>query len=460
MLSFRTSDQLPHGIAIALLAAALLLGGGGSPAPLVEAALQCLAALMAMLLVVTAPPLSRFGNMRDPAWIICALMLALPLLQLLPLPPAIWHRLPGHDAQRAALALISQGDSWRSWSVLPHLTLSSLLAMIPAAMLLVLTAALPQPWQQRMIAVIAAAGILTLLVGAAQMTGAAGNALRFYSIDHSNLLGFQANHNSTADILLIALLAMTAGAELWSLKRKLPAGQMFFLLAVLAVSLIVILGIVLTASRAGIGFIPIAVLAQIAMLRRHFNFDIRIAARGAIIIAMGAGLMWFFLHDNHVIAAVLKRFDFSGEFRPEIWKDAAFVMRQYSPFGSGMGTFVPVFMAAERLEVLDPLIANRAHNDFLELAIEGGAPAILLFLSISGIVFRAGRKALRNASASSYPVTIFACATLLILALHSLVDYPLRSMALACVAAVSAGLLLAQSRRYHAFSDATVKVGE
>jgi hypothetical protein len=44
-------------------------------------------------------------------------------------------------------------------------------------------------------------------------------------------------------------------------------------------------------------------------------------------------------------------------------------------------------------------------------------------------------------------MAVFAAASLAILALHSLVDYPFRSMALACLGAVSAGLLLSVDRR-------------
>ena len=98
-------------------------------------------------------------------------------------------------------------------------------------------------------------------------------------------------------------------------------------------------------------------------------------------------------------------------------------------------------IAAERLEVLDPTSPNRAHNDFLELAIEGGLPALIVLLAIGAVLVRAALHGLRQGSAAQQVQVLFGCGALSLLCLHSLVDYPLRSMALAALAAVAAGML-------------------
>ncbi len=435
-------------LALMLVAGALLLGGGGSPSPIPEMLLQGLTCAGVAGWIVTG----RNGQpeahpLRSPAWRIAALLLALPALQLVPLPPAVWHALPGRDAESAALGLIGQAQTWRPWSVLPARSLAALLAMVPPAVLLVMTARLSDRGRNALVAAIALAGYLTLIVGAAQMSGSAASPLRFYIPDQPYLLGFQANHNSAADVLLIAMVAVAASAQAWAQARgqALAAGP--FLAAVGGASAMLVLGIFLTASRMGVMLVPVAVLAQMVILRRWITFDRGLFIRPGIAIAALAaaaliGAAWVFLAGNTIIARVLTRFDFSGEFRPEIWKDALFVAHQYWPFGSGMGTFMPVFMAAERLEVLDPLVANRAHNDFLELAIEGGAPALIALALIAVQLVVSLWRGRQVPGGPAGPQTGFALAALLLIGLHSLVDYPLRSMALACVAAVAAGIIV------------------
>jgi exopolysaccharide production protein ExoQ len=462
MAPTRTSAALPHILAIMLLGCGVLLGGGGSPAPLAEALLQIIAAIIAATLILTAPAQTPtqapFLRLRDPVCSMALLILILPILQLIPLPAPIWQALPGREAERAALALIGAENSWRSWSMLTYRTLAALLAISPPVLLMVLTASMPLRWQKRMVAVIAALGFLALIVGTGQLASGTGSILRFYSDKLPYLLGFQANHNSAADILLITLLAMTASAEIWASGRRQPPKQLPFLLGILATSLVLMLGITLTASRAGIALIPTAIIGQLMILHRHFRINRRTIIRAVLALIAMVGLLWLLLHNNLAIARVLVRFDFTGEFRPEIWKDAAVALQNYWPAGAGMGTFIPVFMAAERLEVIDPMVANRAHNDFLEFAIEGGLPALLIMLAVCVMLCRAGYRAWHQASPAAQALARFAVATLVIIALHSSVDYPLRSMALSCLAAVAVGLLLPPAGRGLAVSDKTAKV--
>jgi O-antigen ligase len=451
-------DKLRIHLAVALLAIAMMLGGGGSPSPLPEMALQCLAVLLAGVWVLAAPPGGRLPIYRDAAWQMAILILALPVLQLVPLPAMIWTALPGRDAAQAALALVGQDTSWRPWSLLPLRTMASLLSMVPPVILLLMAASLQAPGRQRLIITVAGVGFLTLVVGAGQMSSGAANALRFYTDHRSYLLGFQANHNSTADVLLIAMVAATAAAESWFAAQSKRGNPTPLLVTILAMSLLLMLGIILTASRAGMALIPVAMLAQLAILHHRMHCNGRIMGLSSITLVILAGLVWFFLRDNVIIATVLARFDFSGEPRTDIWMDSTFVLRQYWPFGSGMGTFAPVFMASQRLEVLGPLVVNQAHNDFLEFVIEGGLAAIFVMLGFAAMLVRAAVKAIRSVSAAQYPQLIFAIATFTIIGLHSLVDYPLRSMALACMASVATGLLLALGGPNREGPEETLKV--
>ena len=424
------------------LALALALGGGGSPAPLAELLLELLAAVTALVWLMTRWGGSSWNRVPDTAWLIAALVAAVPLLQLIPLPPFIWHALPGRELEREALALIGAQDSWRAWSLAPSRTLAALLSLAPPLLLLVMTSALRQSGRLKIIRCIALLAVATLVLGALQLsTGEAGPA-HLYGVTEPVLVGFQANHNSTADVLLIAM--MTGPILLSDLvERRIVSGNPGLILGIAGAAIALLaFGVVLTASRMGIMLLPIPVLASWWILRPWITVSWRALAFGLSGTLALAVLGLLFARENPVLATIIARFDFGQELRPQLWRDGLYVAQKYFPFGVGMGNFVPALIADERLEVVWPSLPNRAHNDFLELVCEAGIAGIAALFMISCVLGKALWRALRGPSSQSVMLTIFAGAALAILSLHSLVDYPFRSMALACLGAVGAGLLL------------------
>ena len=121
-------------------------------------------------------------------------------------------------------------------------------------------------------------------------------------------------------------------------------------------------------------------------------------------------------------------------------------MNQAWPFGVGVGGAQPALIAAERLEVLDPFVPNRVHNDYLELALEGGVFALALLAAIAATLVAAACRSWL-ARPQERHLTLLGIVILLVAALHSFVDYPLRSMALACLIGTGAGLLMSAPRR-------------
>jgi O-antigen ligase len=290
--------------------------------------------------------------------------------------------------------------------------------------------------------VIAAAGLLTLVVGALQLSGGPDSALRFYGPSDRVLLGFQANRNSTADLMLIALVAVPALVVELARRDRFPLSRGFVVGTSLAGMTLGTLGVVLTASRTGIALLPLALLGGAIVLRTWLGLSPQRLAAGALVALMALGAAAWLLWNNAVLTRVTDRLSFTGELRPELWRDSLFVARQHFPWGVGMGDFVPAILAGERLEVVRESLPNRAHNDYLELAVEAGAFGLAALGAISATLVQAARKALRQAATGSAALTIFAITALTLLALHSLVDYPMRSMALACLGAACAGLLL------------------
>jgi O-antigen ligase len=117
----------------------------------------------------------------------------------------------------------------------------------------------------------------------------------------------------------------------------------------------------------------------------------------------------------------------------------------FLPFGSGFGTFDPVYRMVEPDSLLSTIYLNEAHNEPLQLAIEGGLPALLLLLLFLVWWALAVVHAVRPRESNVQRALAMAMATAtLIMMLSSLVDYPLRTpllsalFALACVELVRA----------------------
>lgn len=428
-------------IAATLLALGIALGGGGTPNPVTEVWLELLAGL-AMLAWLWLP-----GPLRLPAdpllWLLAAIALAVPTAQLIPLPPEIWQSLPGREAQLAALRLVGESDSWRPLSVSPPRTLASLLSFVPPLLLMLMTGALRKGERHVLLAAMLAMVFLSVVLGALQL-GGGGTAFTFY--DQSALgvlIGFQANRNATADVLLIGLLALAAFAA----GRKGSAGTRAGGDAswdgwwIAACALLLVLACVLTGSRTGIALIlPIAVCAWAILAldpRRNWKRKLPAIAAGALALLASAA---FVLRNNVLLQRIAARFGSEGGQREDLWRDTIFAIGQYWPYGTGMGTFVPTFIALEPLEAVDQSAPNRAHNDYLELLLEAGAFGVVaLVLAIALALFMALRS--WRTEHEGRPQIAFGLASLALIAVHSIMDYPLRSLSLACLAAVAVGML-------------------
>ena len=423
-------------IAVALVIAAMGLGGGGSSAPRSEMVLQLIAALAAAAWLVFSrePATNRKAHQR--LWILAGVLLTLPCLQLLPLPPAIWQRLPGREQELAALGLVGAGAAWMPWSITPARTFASLLAMLPALLAMGMVAGLDRAGRGWVMAAIAGMALVSLLLGALQLSAGMAAGWRPYGIENLGFLnGFQANRNAQADVLLIGLVASAAALRAWSDCRRASVDVIFA-----AIAALLLLGCVLTGSRAGMALIPVALAAAaIIWLPQRIRGRAALLGLGAVLAAGAAGFL--VLRQTAAVGRSLERFASERDFRWELWQDTQYAIMQYWPFGSGTGSFKSVITAAERLEVVDPTSPVRAHNDYLELTLEAGVFGLMvLFFAVIWLGWMA-IDAWRRGNPATRPQIVFAFAVMTIIALHSLVDYPLRSMALACLAGVAAGLL-------------------
>ncbi len=423
-------------IVVVFVAASLMLGGGGSSAPKNELIIQLIAALA--LIAWLLADRTRVGSAVDRQTLALAgIVIALPCLQLVPLPPAIWQSFPGREQQGAALALVGGAGDWMPWSQAPASTLAVLLAMLPPLVVMVMVAMLDLAGRGRVIAAVAVVTGISLVLGALQLSSGAGGNWRLYGSENGGFLnGFQANRNAQADVVLIGMVA----AVLCLLQVGGRMGRHIVDALLIGITAIFILGCVLTGSRAGIALIPLA-LAAVVFLRLEKRVQMRklLAIITALILAGLAAV--FALLQTGPGVRVFERFALGSDFRWQLWQDTLAAIDQTWPFGSGMGSFRPAFIAAERLEMVDPTRPVGAHNDYLELALEGGVFGLVLLAIAITWLGRMARSVWNSGNILERRQIVFALAVFLIIALHSVVDYPMRSMAIACLGGIAAGLV-------------------
>ena len=116
----------------------------------------------------------------------------------------------------------------------------------------------------------------------------------------------------------------------------------------------------------------------------------------------------------------------------------------YAPLGAGVGSFVPVFAQAQDPRNAGSEVINHAHDEYVQWWLEVGVPGLLVLACALGAFAWAGWQVLaRLPSRRLRALAAPAWTGLLLLLLHSLVDFPLRTTTLMATAAMLAGMLLA-----------------
>ena len=108
--------------------------------------------------------------------------------------------------------------------------------------------------------------------------------------------------------------------------------------------------------------------------------------------------------------------------------------RAFMPWGSGFGSFDRVYRRFEPDELLSTIYMNQAHNEPLQLAIEGGLPALALLALFLWWWTGSAIGILRfRLSSERKTMAIAAMVVTFMLMASSLVDYPLRTPLLGSV---------------------------
>ncbi len=435
-----SNNGTPPGAFCFLLIVAVICGGGG-----VRYGLFNLAVQLTALWVLGLHRQAFFQFWGEASLALKALVLAsviLPIIHVIPLPPQVWTALPGREAVGGSLSLLNLSGNWTSLSVDPARTWVALSGLIVPLVLLSLGWSIAYEKLILIGWVVVLLGIVNVLIGVPQVLSNGATGLLYPETPMPGVLfGTFANRNSTG---LFLLSALSCAALLPSPIKHDYAWVMRALVCALLLT-----GILLTRSRTALvlALIPVllGVLRAIGTYQaQRRNYSKPRSFTWAAISVFGAGLLSVGIgsvigsETSGRINDTFSRFEASSDARIYIWEDAAFSAKRYWPVGSGMGTFDEVFQLEESLENISQRRAGRAHNDYLEVAIEAGLPGLII---IVGWIVLCGYMTARPRSVDRRWSSLAGAGILICIVFQSLVDYPLRNQAMLATASFAILLL-------------------
>jgi O-antigen ligase len=417
------------------------VAGGGSRADILSTIVVRFAALLFLAGCFLTLPRNELRTVSR-ALILPAVAAFVVALQLVPLPHGVWAALPGHARYDQFARLGIEASSWRPLTLTPDMTLNALLSLLPPAAVVcgaVLCRGRQRIWILQLLLGLA---VVSALLGIAQLAGGEGSVLRFYAVTNDgSAVGLFANRNHNAVFLAAAIPMLAAWAALpagpsrnQEVRRWIAiCGATFFAVCVL-----------MTGSRAGALLGVPAVIGAILLYfgsvdprdvgSGRMSWPLRIGLAAVCVAVLGLAML---LLIKSTTLARLAETDLAEEQRfvwlPVFWK----IANEFFPFGAGFGSFDTIFRNFEPFGLLKPTYLNEAHNDLLQVLIEGGLAGIALLLAYLVWWVPAAIQSWRGDDRSD-SVRLARLGSLItgLVMIASLFDYPLRTPAIAALFAV------------------------
>ena len=439
-----------------------LLGSILVLAPLFRSGQPALAVLVLELLAVAVLVLVLWSAQRHrvSSWeaLAVTLLAAVPLLYLVPLPGGLTQSVSAWQPYLAAQSLMgdSAGEGLQRLSIYPLETESAwLFLLVPIAVFLG-TRLLDTRRVLQLVLLLLGIGAVQALLGLLQYGAGAGSPELFglSLAEIRSAVGTYTNRNHLAGLLEM-LLPVALALMFYSVGRDRRDGRrdwrdrVAFLGSVRghaavvygAIALLLLVGVIFTRSRAGITLSMLGVLLSTLLFARRIGGDNVYGPTGTVVaFAVGIGVAIG-------LVPVLDRFSVEGavnDARWTIYASTADGIGAFSPLGSGPGTYPDVFPAYQPLE-LGRWFINHAHNDYLEWLFEGGLLAAALICLLLLLYARQWFAVwTRDAWLHFRFVQVGAGIGILLLLLHSLVDFNLHIPANIAYLAFLAGVFFAR----------------
>lgn len=420
----------------------LLLGGASAAGVVANAVLQSFAVAIITYkfwVSVGAEPGDR--HLKSPTGIywLAGLFLCWVVIQLIPLPPQLWQILPGRGFIRADDAALGMIEVWRPISMQPDRVIFSALSILPPFAVYLLTMRATHAIRCATIYGILAIAILSSIIGLVQVAQGSASPAYFYDITNSNTsVGFFSNANHLATLFLIGLV-LTADIPFRPVNQR---HKLVWLAVRTLLMLFMLLNIFINRSLAGYVLAVPALGFWLIRTETGQRLMARVKAPLALIVTVSllvtiAGL-W---HGSRFLDEMALNLVGVSE-RVKFLQNSMAMIADSFPIGTGLGSFRWVYAGYEDLALVTSTYVNHAHNDFAEFLVEGGLMAILL---VAGLFYWCVRRliALFGANLRQPDYVYAAPMIILLVAFHSLVDYPVRTAAIASICAFCIGIMAA-----------------
>lgn len=434
-LSGRLATARARAAALIAFVAIVALTGGGSRSDILSLVVLRPLSVMFAAYAVIAAPRGSFQTVRVPLVLLMSLALLIAL-QLVPLPPVVWHSLPARDAIARVDELVGMSYLWRPLALSPSGAWNALFSLVVPGAAILLYAALDKPDRAIVLSLWVWVACASAALGVAQVLGNPEGLLYIYAVTNGGVpVGLLANGNHQA-----VMLAMTIPlAAAWSTWRAHTRSGMIAPGGALIAGFFFVL--LLSGSRAGTALAIPGLAIGLAILVQGWTGEKPApAARpgvGRRLPSHTFALLAVFTAVG-VIAAAVAAFSTQGsgftalltgspqeEVRFAALPTMVNMLGTVWATGLGAGSFAKAYRMFESSEALSPYYLNHAHNDWLEFLLEYGLPgAVLLVLTIILVVRaifytwrKAGQSRAERLALISPPVMLAAAA---------LFDYPLR----------------------------------
>jgi hypothetical protein len=412
--------------------------GGGQTSPNFSMFVELIAAFLGAIAIAGLVD-GHYPARARGALVLLVLICLVPVLQLIPLPSGYWAALPGRELPGEVLRLADLSGIAAPISLVSEQTRLSGLALVVPAAIFIAVLQIGAEDRDRFMLLIVAFAFISAILGIFQVAAGSGVNLGIYRQVHDGYpIGFFANRNHEGDLLLIALptSAQAISVSPWNHRAKRSAmivAALFFSLAVIS-----------TQSRTAASLLPIALGGMLAIWIGDVR-DRRVwAGLGALLVAGIAG--YAILRLTPVGQHLAHRFTTVGDdLRPIVWQGSWAAIKSFWPVGSGVGSFVPVYQMFEDLDSVTDAWVNHAHNDYLEILLETGVVGAILLVAYA---VTAGLALIGDAPRPLRRQRYTAVTIILILLVHSVTDYPLRTFALASAFAFANGMLFLPQQRF------------
>lgn len=417
-----------------LLAATLcmiFLLGGSSQANLPSLMILRPATILIAGYALLTLPASQWRQHRHLAWLTAAILL-LVILHLVPLPPAIWHALPGRDVVRNIDRLAGLTDQWRPLTMVPSATRNALYSLAAPIALMALAARQNRRGHiylgMLVIVLVATSGLIGLMQ-------ASGVNISLYSRT-SDFSGLFSNRNHQG-VLLTIILPFLAVVTVTATRVGL-VGRWAWIAACSIAAMIVPL-VLITGSRAalGTGVLAVAVIPLLGLWVHgrggRSRTGLILVGGGVVFAAVVVAFVMISARDSGI-----DRIGATGiDPRYPVWVSIVNALPGFLPWGTGVGSYAPVYQIVEPSTLLRPTFSNHAHNEYLEILFTAGLPGVALLLWAMTLWLMAVWKSFTT-TAPAAPFCRLGLAIIAIIAFASTVDYPARTPIIASILAIAA----------------------